>query len=180
MATNQHFTTFPFGGDTTSADHNFAVEIQGSIQIPATGVYTFDVNSSDGFQFTIPGASFSGSSSGTTYSGNTMSYSGTRAAADSLGVVTLNAGTYPITLYYFDGAYGRPAAGTLGGVRHANELHASFHLVGDTTNGGRLVAGGTAAVGTNLQTAMQNVNPTALVRIPFSVALRARVPSCRC
>ena len=85
-------------------------------------------------------------------------------------MVTLNAGTYPITLYYFDGATDAPRLELSAASGTQTSFNASFHLVGDTTNGGLgVVAGGTAAVGTNLQTAMQNVNPTALVRIPFSV-----------
>ena len=136
-----HFTAFPFGGDTTAADHNFAVEVQGTVQIPATGTYTFNVNSSDGFQLTIGGATFSGNSSGTTYSGSTMSYSGTRTTADSLGVTSLNAGSYPITLYYFNGASDAPrlelsaASGSYSTFNSSN-----FHLLGDTTNGGLSVS----------------------------------------
>ena len=78
VVTTGHFTAFPFGGDTTAQDHNFAVQVQGTIQITTAGTYTFDVTSSDGFQLTINGATFTGSSSGTTYSGNTMTYSNTR------------------------------------------------------------------------------------------------------
>ena len=38
-----------------------------------------------------------------------MTYSGTRSAADSLGVTTFAAaGMYPITLYYFDGTSDAP------------------------------------------------------------------------
>ena len=89
VVTTGHFTAVPFGGDTAAADHNFAVQVQGTIQIATAGTYTFDVTSSDGFQLTIPGATFTGSSSGTTYSGNTMSYGSTPTTADSLGVTTL-------------------------------------------------------------------------------------------
>ena len=74
-----HFTAFPFGGNTSAADHNFAVHVEGSIQIPAAGTYTFDVTSGDGFQLSIGTQTFTGSSSGTTY-GSTMIYSSTARA----------------------------------------------------------------------------------------------------
>ena len=107
MATAGHFTSFPFGDSATAQkalDHNFAVQVQGTIQIATAGTYTFNVTSSDGFQLSIGTQTFTGSSTGTTY-GSTMTYSGTRTTADSLGVTTFTAaGTYPIDLYYFNGA----------------------------------------------------------------------------
>ena len=168
VSANQHFTAFPFGGDTTSADHNFAVEETGSILIPTTGTYTFDVNSSDGFQLTINGAAFSGSSTGTTYNGSTMSYSGTRQRPIRCAT-TLSAGTYPITLYYFNGASDAPRLELSAASGTQTSFNSTFHLVGDTTNGGLGIVAGGATVGTNLKSAMQNVNSAALVRMPFSV-----------
>ncbi len=170
MATTGHFATFPFGGDTTGADHNFAVQVQGTIQIATAGTYTFDVNGGDGFQFSIGGQTFTGSSSGTTY-GATMTYSGTRASGDSLGVTTFAAaGTYTINLYYFDGASDAPRVELSAAAGTQSSFNSNFHLVGDTTNGGLGVVGSSSLVSTNLSSAMQGVNATALVRIPFSVA----------
>ena len=62
VVTTGHFAAFPFGGDTTSQDHNFAVQVQGSIQIATAGTYTFDVTSGDGFQLSIGTQTFTGSS----------------------------------------------------------------------------------------------------------------------
>ncbi len=136
VAGNQHFTAFPFGGDTSGIDHNFAVEVQGTIQIPAAGTYTFNVNSGDGFQLSIGSQTFTGSSTGTTY-GSTMSYTGTRTAADSLGVTTFTAaGTYSMTLYYFDGATDAPRLELSAASGSYTSFSSNFHLVGDTTDGG--------------------------------------------
>ena len=161
---------FPSAATPPALDHNFAVHVEGSIQIASAGTYTFDVTSGDGFQLSIGTQTFTGSSSGTTY-GSTMTYSSTRTTADSLGVTTFAAaGTYPIDLYYFDGATDAPrlelsaAAGS-----YTSFNSSSFHLIGDTTDGGLGVVGVNSLVGTNLQSAMLGTNATALVRIPFSV-----------
>ena len=58
VATGGHFTSFPFGDSATAQtalDHDFAVQVQGTIQIVTPGTYTFDVTSSDGFQLSIGG-----------------------------------------------------------------------------------------------------------------------------
>ena len=170
VATTGHFAAIPFGGDTTGVDHNFAVEVQGTVQIASAGTYTFDVNGGDGFQLSIGGQTFTGSSSGTTY-GSTMTYSGTRASGDSLGVTTFAAaGTYPINLYYFDGASDAARVELSAAAGTQTSFNSNFHLVGDTTNGGLGVVGSSSLVSTNLSSAMKGVNSTALVRIPFSVS----------
>ena len=139
VATAGHFTSFPFGDSATAQkalDHNFAVQVQGSIQIATAGTYTFDVTSSDGFQLSIGAQTFTGSSTGTTY-GSTMTYSGTRTIADSLGVTTFTAaGTYPIDLYYFNGATDAPRLELSAAAGTQTSFGASFHLIGDTINGG--------------------------------------------
>ena len=53
---------FPSVATPRQPDHNFAVEVQGTIQIAAAGTYTFDVNSGDGFQLSIGTQTFTGSS----------------------------------------------------------------------------------------------------------------------
>ena len=142
-ATAGHFTSFPFGDSAaaqTALDHDFAVQVQGAIQVPAAGTYTFDVTSSDGFQLSIGTQTFTGSSTGTTY-GGTMAYSGTRTIADSLGVTTFAAaGTYPIDLYYFNGATDAPRLEFSAAAGTQTSFGSSFHLIGDTTNGGLSVA----------------------------------------
>ena len=72
-----------------------------------------------------------------------MTYSGTRTIADSLGVTTFTAaGTYPIDLYYFNGASDAPRLELSAAAGTQTSFGSSFHLVGDTTNGG-LSLGGT-------------------------------------
>ena len=108
-----------------------------------------------------------------------MTYSGTRSTADSLGVTTFAAaGTYPIVLYYFDGASDAPRLELSAAAGTQTSFNSSFHLVGDTINGGLGVVNGSGSsslVATNLLSAMEGVNATALVRIPFSVDESERV-----
>ncbi len=172
VVTSGHFASFPFGDSSaaqTTKDHDLAVKVQGTIQVATPGVYTFDVTSSDGFQLSITGATFSGSSSGTTY-GTAMTFGGTPTIADSLGVTnSLAAGTYPFVLYYFNGASDAPRLEFSAAAGTQSSFNSNFHLVGDTTDGGLALVGGSSLIDTNVQSAMQGVNATALVRIPFSV-----------
>ncbi|MGA2033199.1 MAG: lamin tail domain-containing protein, partial [Thermoguttaceae bacterium] len=185
-----HYNGFAFVGNTSGADHNFVDYVKGTIQIPTTGTYTFDVNSSDWFSLTIDPTTPSATApafltaagthygTGTTVSGNTLTNSGASAhtVADAGGQIALTAGTYPIDLYYVAGATNAPRLELLAASGALAAYSASFRLIGDTGSGdgGLSVVGisspaATSQVGTNLQSAMQNVNATALVRIPFSV-----------
>ena len=122
---------------------NYVITATGTIYIPTTGTYTFDVPSDDGFSLTISGANFTTLTNATNSTGsNVMQYNAGRGTADTLGVTSLSAGYYPISLLYFQG--GGPssvevsaAAGSFTAWNSTN-----FHLVGDTVDGG-LSLGGT-------------------------------------
>ena len=119
---------------------NFAVTATGTIVVPSAGTYTFGVNSDDGFQLIITGASFTSTTNATASSeinGNyDLEYSGGRGGADTFGVVTFpTAGDYPISLLWFQGGGGAEcelfaAAGSFTG------FDASMELVGDAADGG--------------------------------------------
>ncbi|MGA2068975.1 MAG: lamin tail domain-containing protein, partial [Thermoguttaceae bacterium] len=140
-----HFTTnrtLPGTVMGTETD-NFAVTATGTLVIPTTGTYTFGVNSEDGFSLTITGATFNSLTNATNAAGtNTLQYNGGHASSDTLGVVTLAAGNYPISLLWFQGVGGAECE-----VFAAPSSYTAFstsppwELVGDTTNGGLAIAG---------------------------------------
>jgi hypothetical protein len=79
----------PFPGDSAGDDQAFAVGVRGHIQIPQAGVYTFGVNSDDGFRLRL-GPLF-------------MRHHGPRFTADSLATVSFpRAGRYRLKLTYFE------------------------------------------------------------------------------
>ncbi|MBE3123234.1 MAG: lamin tail domain-containing protein, partial [Planctomycetes bacterium] len=169
MGTGQFAGNIPFGGDTSADDNNFAIQATAYVKIATGGTYTFAVNSDDGFRLTINGGTFSSCSGGAaTINGGTLQRDGT-TIGPSYGVITLAAGEYRVQLTYFE----------CGGGAHA-ELYAApgtktaydstFKLVGDTLSGGLALWDIADLVTTNVQTAMKGINPTAYVRIPFTVA----------
>ena len=166
----------PFGGDDPSqADTNFAVRVTGTVRIPATGTWTFGVNSDDGFRLKIDGAAFTNVyGSGTTASGDTMEYAVGRARGDSLGLATLSAGDHAFELNYYQGTGGSgleffAASGSW------SSFNANFKLVGDTRSGGLALVDVKDLVSTDIQAAMKGVNASAFLRIPFTVGSLADV-----
>ena len=86
---------------------NYVLQATGTITItPAqAGYYTFGVSSDDGFSLTISGADFTTLTNATNSTGtNTMAEINPRGPADTLGTTYLAAGSYPVSLvYYQDG-----------------------------------------------------------------------------
>jgi hypothetical protein len=79
----------PFPGDTAGDDHAFAVRVRGRISIPEPGVYTFGVNSDDGFRLRV-GPLF-------------LEHHHPRITEDSLIAVNFpRAGRYTLKLTYFE------------------------------------------------------------------------------
>jgi hypothetical protein len=162
----------PFVGDDSSqADANFAMRVTAVVRIPTTGTWTFGVNSDDGFRLRIDGATFTAvSGTGTTASGDTMEYAAGRdRTVDSLGVASLGAGEHVVQLDYYQGAGGSgleffAASGS------QTSFNATFKLVGDTRNGGLALVDVKDSVAADIRAAMQGVNASAFVRIPFTVA----------
>src|SRR5262249_45462987 len=84
-----------FGGDATfpgftinGDENNFVTEATGTLTIPSSGLWTFGVNSDDGFRCVI----------GT----NTFSYPPPRGPADTLATFNLSAGSYPVRLVFYE------------------------------------------------------------------------------
>src|SRR5690606_20191003 len=132
-----------------------------TLVVPEAGEYTFCVNSDDGFRLRVNNR-------------QVAVFSGGRGAADSFGTVQLPAGHVPLVLTYFEGEGSDEVELSAAKGRHTSFSSAFFRLVGDTANGGLAVltdkGGEGAIVQTNLSAAMQGVNASAYVRLPFTVA----------
>ena len=159
-----HFTgdtAFPTQSIGSEFD-NFVIQATGSITIPTTGNWSFDVNSDDGFQLTL-------SQGSTTF---TSQFATGRGAGDTIGIFNIpTAGAWNVNLQYFQGAGGAElefaaAAGSL------TAFTSAFQLVGGT--GGLAVnsvpnSNPNLIPGTNIQTSMLGKNASAYIRIPFTV-----------
>lgn len=168
----EHFSNDrPFPGHVMGQDiEDFVIEATGQITIPATGAWTFGVNSDDGFGLTL-------SRNGVT--AFVLSFPSPRGPSDTLGVFNVAvAGVYDARLVFYERGGGSEleffaAQGNHGG------FNANFDLVGDTANGGLavesvVVSGGSGPslstfVKTDLETTMFGVNSSAYLRLPFTV-----------
>jgi PA14 domain-containing protein/CotH protein/Big-like domain-containing protein/chitobiase/beta-hexosaminidase-like protein/lamin tail-like protein/Ig-like domain-containing protein len=160
-----------FGSDATFPgftigveENNFVTEATGIITIPSIGVWTFGVNSDDGFAVTI----------GT----NSFSYPAPRGPGDTLATFNLTPGDYPVRLIFYECGGGSEVefyavAGTF------SAFTPSARLVGDTAGGGLAVkslpmAGGATSlrplIATDVQTQMVGRASSAYIRLPFNVA----------
>ena len=140
-----HDNAFP-GMTVGEGLSNYVLQATGTLTVTASqaGYYTFGANTDDGFTLTITGASFSNGVNTTTCSGNTMAFSGTRAATDSLATTYLAAGSYPVNLVYYQGGgdaemeFYAAKESTSTGVTTFDSTNS--HLVGDTADGGLAVS----------------------------------------
>jgi fibronectin type 3 domain-containing protein len=182
----------PFPGMTIGEGlSDYVLTATGTITIPTTGYYTFGASSDDGFGMTITGANFFDGSNTTTASGATMASDKLQGPTNTFATTMLTAGTYPVSVTYYQNAGGAEfelfeAPSTSAGTTTFNS--ATFHLVGDTADGGLAVTSvpfaGTsgsstspiaAAIQTNVkptvQAAIQTAGDTSLYsRITFSAA----------
>jgi len=162
----------PFPGQVIGQDvDDFVIEATGLITIPTTGAWTFGVNSDDGFGLTL-------SRNGVT--AFVLSFPSPRGPADTFGVFNVTeAGVYDARLVFYERGGGSEleffaAPGTHG------SFNGNFDLVGDTANGGLavesvVVSGGSGPslsnyIQTDLEGQMLNVNSSAYLRLPFTVA----------
>jgi len=154
----------------TGQNTNFAARISATIRIPSTGQWTFGVNSDDGFQLKIDGATFTAAygTSGTIASGDTMTFPTTRTAGDSFGVANLDAGEHHVELTYYQGA-SAASVEFFAAQGAKSSFDGSFKLVGDTGAGGLALVGMKDLIKTDIQSAMLNKNASAYLRIPFNV-----------
>ena len=153
---------------------DFVVEATGSITIPTPGVYTFGVNSDDGFSLTV--GSF------------TSSFAGMRGATDTLGTCNFtNAGTYPVRLVAFQGGGGAEVEFFAARGSFTAWSRTNFALVGDVTRGGLAVSAPVIGAGssagyhpqmkTDVQKMMFGKNGSIYARTPFVVTNTAAVSS---
>lgn len=121
-----HFPgTTPFPTGDTQGTHNFVMNINGEVEIPEAGTWSFGVKSNGGFQLDI----------GT----NSIEHNAYRGASNKITSITFEQpGTYSCDLTYFEHA----RAATLelfaseGKYRRFGADGAEWHLVGDAADGG--------------------------------------------
>lgn len=149
------------GGDQS----NYALRATGILIIPTSGPWTFHVNSDDGFRLRLNGQVIS-------------EYADPRAPSDTFATVNLEAGQYALELTFFEAGGGDEVELSAAPGTHTSFSASLFRLIGDTDNGGLVIltppAGGAGSVGSPIQTdlagVMKNVNASAYVRLPFTVA----------
>lgn len=155
---------FTFPGMTIGVDeNNFVLEATGILTIPFSGLWTFGVNSDDGFRVEI-GA-------------NTFSYPSPRGAGDTFGAFNLAAGDYPVKLVFYE-CTGGSEVEFFAAAGNYSSFNPAFRLVGDTAAGGLAVkslpvANGSGLrpfIATDVQAEMLNRNSSAYMRLPFVVA----------
>ena len=161
---------------------NIVIEAAGTLTVPAAGLYTFGVNSDDGFGLTITGATTTWTyNSGTQAGSSTFDFQGGRGPDNTWATYNFPAaGQYPVRFVWFQGVGGAEVEvfATQGNYRDFNTT--DYHLVGDTASGGLAieslpVAGGGGAgvfgpnIHTNVETAMKGINASAYIRLPFTL-----------
>lgn len=158
---------FAFPTQTVGEDiDDFVVQAAGTITIPATGDWTFGVNSDDGFGVQLE-------RNGTVFY---FEYPAPRGASDTLATFNIpEAGDWNVSLVMYERGGGASAEFFAAQGAHGSFNAVAFHLVGDDAAGGLAVqaplgAGSAIVVGTNLSSTMLNINPSAFIRIPFNVA----------
>ena len=151
----------PFPGMEDGADvDNYVVQVTGTIVIPTVGEWTFGVNSDDGFELSLTRGS-------TVFQ---TSWPEPRGASDTLAVFDIpEAGTYNVNLVFYEcgGGSGLELFAAQGVSESFNS--GSFHLVGDTANGGLAVGVLGGDIATDIGSVMRGVNSSVWVRLPFQV-----------
>ena len=180
----------PFPGTSFNADvEDFVVLVTGKVMIPATGEWTFGVNSDDGFSMTL-------TRKGKTY---TSSYPDPRGPGDTLTVFNITeGGTHDLRLVFYERGGGSELELFAARGNLATFDASRFRLVGDVSAGGLQVGegsvwyantfddsswtAGTGGVGyetgtgyrnyfgIDVQNEMYTVNGSCYIRIPFAVA----------
>jgi hypothetical protein len=107
---------------------NVTVIATGRVRIPRSGVWTFGVNSDDGFRLSIAGKSFTNPTNGEIVNGSLVYFDG-RGASDSLGQVQLEAGDYDIQMVNWEGGGGAAVEVFAAEGAHTTFNH-NFNLIG--------------------------------------------------
>ncbi|MCA9194187.1 MAG: hypothetical protein KDB03_20600, partial [Planctomycetales bacterium] len=123
----------PFPGTSIGANTDyFAVEANGSVYIPAAGVWTFGTNSDDGIKVEV--------------GSNNLVRDGLFPPTDTFAAFNFpSAGTYPLRLVFFEHNGGAEVE-LFAAQGSYNAFNSNFRLVGDTANGG-LATSGSGATG---------------------------------
>ena len=119
--------------------NNIAVIATGTVQIPTSGMYTFGVNSDDGFRLTIGGRRFEQAfgQAGTEINANgALQFPAGRGVNDSLGTIFLAAGDYPIQMLSWEGGGGGAVELYASSGTHTAFNPATFNLVGNAAIAG--------------------------------------------
>ncbi len=136
---------------------NLVIEATGFVTIPASGTYTFGLNSDDGGRIVINGT-------------EVMRDDSNHGPEDNLGTILLSAGTYPFQAVMFQGGGGACMEFFAASGSFSSFNSSSFRLVGDVANGGLSAttsgAGG-QLVGTDIASAMAGKSGLYL-RFPFT------------
>jgi autotransporter-associated beta strand protein len=145
----------------------YVIQATGYVIIPTAGPWTFGVNSDDGFGLTL--------TNGTdTF---TSSYSGVRGAGDTLSTFSITTpGAYQVRLVGFQNTGGSEIELFAAKGSFAAFDSGAFHLVGDTSSGGLQLEPFGDTIRSDCS-AMQTVNASVQLRVPFQVTSTAGIES---
>jgi hypothetical protein len=105
-------TPLPFLTNGPGDDNDIITTAKGRVLVPATGTYTIQVRSDDGFALRVVGGSFSSINGGDGFRGidpldpSTMYYYGGTGDSNARGVIDLTAGEYDIEFLHWEGGGG--------------------------------------------------------------------------
>lgn len=156
-----------------------ALRVTATLTIPA-GTWAINVGSDDGCRLTLPGITFTsrvGESAGATSPADTFQYVGTRGHGNTFGVFTI---TSPITVQMqvdaFEGAGGDSLEISIAQNTQTTFSTTAFQLLADGVKGWQVRSQSLTnpvtfadLITTNVGAAMQNVNASLYVRMPFGV-----------
>src|SRR5688500_1515436 len=180
MASGGSFTgDQPLPGQTTanSALELYALRANASVVIPA-GNWTINVNSDDGFRLRIPGVTFLNVTNGQLASSDAFEFATPRGPDNTFATFTVPAGglTTTLQLDFYENRVGDSIELSVAQGHRTTFSTSTFSLLGNTVHNWNVWDPTTlgppnyrALIGTDVQTAMFNVNASALVRVPFSV-----------
>lgn len=172
-----------YGGDQIlpnglASDDLYAVRSTSTVTIPA-GQWTINANSDDGFRLRMPGVTFATPNNGDLAAADTFQFAGLRGPANSFVTFTVPAGglTTTLQLDFFENAGGDSIELSIASGARTSFSTGTFSLLGNGVLGWAAFDPATVGppnyrllIGTDVQAQMYNVNTTAYVRVPFSVA----------
>ncbi len=151
---------FPASDLPALGGEDYTIRATATLNIPATGDYTFMISSDDGGRLLIDGASV-------------ITSDVLRGPTADLASRNLTAGLHTITAQFYEHGGGDEfEVAAAPGVKTA--FDASFKLIGDTAAGGLAVytapGGSTSIIGTDISSTMLGITPTVWTRLTFTPA----------